>query len=224
VRQDGPGDSPGELPSTGPEDAPPGAPGSWEIVERAQVHRGFFSLDVLKLRHRLFGGGWSPVLRRELFRTRRAAVLLPYDPLRDVVVLIEQFRVGALEMCEQPWMLEACAGLAEADEPAEAIARRECLEECGLEPRRLAWCCEYAASPGSMNERVTVYVGEVTAPERGDVHGIAAEGEDIRTHVLPLAEALSLLQRGRIVAVTAVTSLLWLQVHKDRLRAEWART
>ena len=199
----------------------PGQPGSWEIVERRRAYAGFFALDVLQLRHRLFGGGWGPVLRRELFCTRRAAVLLPYDPVSDRVVLVEQFRTGAIDMCDQPWMLEACAGLTEAGETAEAVARRECFEECGLEPRRLALCCEYTASPGSSTERVTVFVGEVTAPGQGAVFGVAEEGEDIRTHILPLDEALAMLARGRIIAVTAVTSLLWLQANRDRLRREW---
>jgi ADP-ribose pyrophosphatase len=205
-----------------PGEPTPGEPGSWEIVDRREVYRGFFSLDVVRLRHRLFAGGWSPVLQRELFRTRRAVVVLPYDPVRDMVVLVEQFRTGAIEMCDQPWMLEACAGLTEVGETAEEVGRRECLEECGLEPRRLALCCEYAASPGAMTERVTVFVGEVTAPEQGAIFGVATESEDIRTHVLPLAEALQLFRAGRIIAVTAVTSLLWLQANRERLRAEWA--
>ena len=102
----------------------PGAPGSWEIVERRGVYEGFFSLDVLHLRHRLFAGGWSPVLKRELFRTRRAAVILPYDPVRDVVVLVEQFRTGAVETGSSSWLLEACAGLTEPGESAEEVARR----------------------------------------------------------------------------------------------------
>lgn len=202
-------------------DPEPGQPGSWEIVEQREAYRGFFSLDVLHLRHRLFSGGWSPVLKRELFRTRRAAVVLPYDPVRDVVVLVEQFRTGAMGAGQPPWMIEACAGLTEPGESAEDVARRECLEECGLEPRRLAFCCEYAASPGSMTEWVSVFVGEITAPEHGAVHGVAAEGEDIRTHVLPLAEALERIGDRRIVAITAVVSLLWLQANKARLVQEW---
>ncbi len=204
-----------------PVDPAPGEPGSWEIVERQQVYEGFFSLDVLHLRHRLFAGGWSEVIRRELFRTRRAAVVLPYDPVKDLVVLVEQFRTGATETGGSPWMIEACAGLTEPGESAEDVARRECLEECGLEPRRLAFCCEYAASPGSMTEWVSVFVGEVTAPDHGALFGVAAEGEDIRSHVLPLAEALAQVRDRRIVAVTAVTSLLWLQANHAALRAEW---
>ena len=202
-------------------DIEPGEPGSWEIVGRQEVHKGFFSLDVVRLRHRLFEGGWSPVIRRELFRTRRAAVVLPWDPVRDVVVLVEQFRTGMVESGTSPWLIEACAGLTEPGETAEEVARRECVEECGIEPRRLAFCCEYAASPGSMTEQVSVFVGEVTAPDHGAIHGVAAEGEDIRTHVLPLSEAVARIRDRRITAVTAVVSLLWLQANKAALREEW---
>ena len=202
-------------------DPGPGEPGSWEIVERQEVHKGFFSLDVLHLRHRLFAGGWSPVIRRELFRTRRAAVVLPWDPVRDLVVLVEQFRTGMVESGGSPWMIEACAGLTEPGESPEEVARRECLEECGLEPRRLAFCCEYAASPGSMTEQVGVFVGEGAAPGHGAIHGVAAEGEDIRTHVLPLDEALARVRDRRITAVTAVVSLLWLQANRAALRGQW---
>jgi ADP-ribose pyrophosphatase len=213
------GPLPGEPGSSG--ESGPGRPGSWEIVERREVYSGFFSLDVLWLRHRLFSGGWSPMLKRELFRNRRAGVILPYDPVLDVVVLIEQFRTGALGAGQPPWMIEACAGLTEPGESPEEVARRECVEECGLLPRRLAFCCEYAASPGSSTEWVDVFVGEVTAPEHGAIHGIAAEGEDIRTHVLALDEALALVRDRRIVAVTAVISLLWLQANRAALRREW---
>ena len=202
-------------------DIEPGEPGSWEIVDRQEIHKGFFSLDVVHLRHRLFAGGWSPVIRRELFRTRRAAVVLPWDPVRDLVVLVEQFRTGMVESGASPWLIEACAGLTEPGETAEEVVRRECVEECGLEPKRLAFCCEYAASPGSMTEQVSVFVGEVTAPDHGAIHGVAAEGEDIRTHVLPLSEAVARIRDRRITAVTAVVSLLWLQANKTALRKEW---
>ena len=197
-------------------------PRDYEIVERRPAYQGFFRLDVLRLRHRRFDGGWSQVITREVFAMRRAATVLPWDPVSDRVVLVEQFRTGAIDICEQPWMLEACAGLAEGGEPAEDIARRECFEESGLMPRRLAWACDYASSPGATTEKVSVYVGEVTAPERGGVYGKADEGEDIRTHVMSFADALAMVGDGRIIAITAVVSLLWLQANHARLREAWA--
>lgn len=196
-------------------------PRAYEVIERSPRYQGFFRLDVLRLRHRRFDGGWSGTITRELFAMRRAATVLPWDPVDDKVVLVEQFRTGAIDMCEHPWMLEACAGLAEGDEPAEEIARRECLEESGLAPRRLAWACDYASSPGATSERVSVFVGEITAPSSGGIFGKAEEGEDIRTHVLPFAEALAMVADGRIIAITAVVSLFWLQANHARLREAW---
>lgn len=202
--------------SRGPAEGP-----DYEILERQTVYRGFFSLDVLKLRHRLFRGGWSEVLRRELFNMRRAVVLLPYDPVADRVVLVEQFRTGAIDICETPWMLEAVAGLAEPGEPAEAVARRECVEECGLVPRRVEYACDYASTPGAASERVSVFIGEVTAPESGGVFGHVGEGEDIRTHILPADEAFARLDRREIIAITAVVGLMYLRLNRERLRTAW---
>ncbi|MFO1070944.1 MAG: NUDIX domain-containing protein [Geminicoccaceae bacterium] len=200
----------------------PADPQGYEIVERRPAYQGFFRLDVVRLRHRRFDGEWSQVITRELFAMRRAATVLPWDPVSDRVVLVEQFRTGAIDICERPWMLEACAGLAEGSEPAEDIARRECFEESGLMPRRLAWACDYASSPGATTEKVSVYVGEVTAPASGGIYGKAEEGEDIRTHVLPFAEALAMVGDGRIIAITAVVSLFWLQANHARLREAWS--
>lgn len=199
----------------------PGSPPGYEILERRTEFRGFFSLDVLRLRHRLFAGGWSAVLRRELFNMRRAVVVLPYDPLADKVVLVEQFRTGALDICDSPWMLEAVAGLAEPGEAPEAVARRECLEECGLAPRRIEHACDYLSSPGATSERVAVFIGEVTAPAAGGIFGHEGEGEDIRSHVLAAADAFARLERREIIAITAVVSLLYLRQHRERLRAAW---
>jgi ADP-ribose pyrophosphatase len=199
----------------------PAAGPDYEILERRTVYEGFFSLDVLRLRHRLFRGGWSQVLRRELFNMRRAVVVLPYDPVKDVVILVEQFRTGAIDICDTPWMLEAVAGLSEPGEPPEAVARRECVEECGLEPRRIEYACDYASSPGAASERVSVFIGEVSAPEGGGVFGHVGEGEDIRTHVLPADEAFARLDRHEIVAITAVVGLMYLRLNRERLRTAW---
>jgi ADP-ribose pyrophosphatase len=192
------------------------------VVERREAYSGFFSLDVVHLRHRLFAGGWSGTLKRELFRMRRAVTVLPWDPVRDAVVLIEQFRVGVIDAQPRPWLLEACAGLTEEGETLEEVARRECLEECGLAPRRVAFACDYVSSPGACSERVSSFIGEVTAPEETGTFGVAAEHEDIRTHVLAFDEAYALIGKGDVVAVTAVVTLLWLKANREQLRAEWA--
>jgi ADP-ribose pyrophosphatase len=192
-----------------------------EILERTRIYDAFFKLDVLRLRHERFDGAWTPPLRRELFVQRPAVVVLPYDPARDLVVLVEQFRTGCIDLPGEPWLIEAVAGLVEAGESPEAVAVRELHEETGLAAGRLAFVCRYHASPGGTTERVHVYVAEVTAPAAGGVFGVAHEDEDIRTLVLPAATAFEMVADGRIIAANGLIPLLWLQAHRERLRREW---
>ncbi len=193
----------------------------FEILERRRRHDGFFKLDLLRLRHERFDGGWSVPLRRELFLQREAVAALPYDPRRDRVVLIEQFRAGAIEAPEGPWLVEAVAGLREPGEDPEEVARREVAEETGLAVGRLERAGAYRSSPGATNELVHVYLAEVEAPAEGGIHGLAGEHEDIRSMVVTADEAFAWLETGRVTAATAVVPLLWLRVHRPRLRRLW---
>lgn len=197
-------------------------PGEWEVVERRQAYRGFFSLDVLRLRHRRFDGTWSDVLVREQFLMRRAVAVLPYHAASDTLVLVEQFRAGILDALPRPWLVEAPAGLVETDEPLEDVARRECREETGLVLGRLRHACDYASSPGGCSEIVRYFVGELTAPPRPGVSGMTGEGEDIRSHVVRLDEAVAMVEDGRIIGVTGVVGVLWLAANAPALRHEWA--
>lgn len=100
-----------------------------EIIARETLYRGFFSLDLYRFRHRLFNGEMSGEVRREIFERGHAAVLLPYDPVRDEVVLIEQIRIAAWDTSKTPWLLEMIAGMIEEGESVEDVARREAVEE-----------------------------------------------------------------------------------------------
>lgn len=192
-----------------------------EILARERLYDGFFKLDRLKLRHERFDGGWTPPLNRELFIQRDAVVALPYDPLQDRVVLIEQFRTGCLEHEGSPWLIEAPAGLIDREETPEQVARREVREETGLEAGRVALACVYHSTPGGTTERVHTFVAEVAAPESGGVFGLPDEHEDIRTLVLPAEEAFAWVDSGRIIAANGLIPLMWLRLHRERLRREW---
>jgi ADP-ribose pyrophosphatase len=193
-----------------------------EVVACQRVHDGFFKLDTLTLRHERFDGSWTPPLRRELFIQRAAVAVLPYDPRADRVVLVEQFRTGALPHPGQPWLIEAVAGLCEAGETAEAVARREVREETGLEVGRLARALTYHSTPGGSTERVETFVAEVTAPAAGGSFGLDHEHEDIRTHVVNAEAAFAWADQGRIIAANGLIPILWLRLNRDRLRSEWA--
>jgi ADP-ribose pyrophosphatase len=173
------------------------------------------------LRHRRFDGSWSRPLQRELLVQRDAVAVLPYDPDRDRVLLVEQFRVGALGSTEGAWLLEAPAGLLEPGESVEACARRELVEECGLAVGRLERALVYRSSPGGTSESVTVLVAEAELDRVAELSGAASDDEDIRVHVLAAEDAFALVRAGRIVATTGLVPLLWLELHRSRLRATW---
>ena len=193
-----------------------------EVVEREACFRGFYQLDRLHLRHRLFAGGMGKLINRELFVRHDAVCVLPYDPQRDCVVLIEQFRVGALDKSVNPWLIELVAGLIDKDEQPEEVARREAVEEAGLELAELWPLTQYYPSPGGSDERVHLYVGRCDSRGAGGVHGLEEEGEDIRVLVWSFDEALAALDDGRIDNAASIIALQWLALNRDKVRERWA--
>lgn len=158
----------------------------------------------------------------ELLRRGRAVAVIPYDPVRDTVVLIEQFRLPALAAGLGPWLIEVAAGLADGAETDEEVAIRETREETGLAVTALARAGRFMLSPGIADETITVFAGRVDAPvgESG-LAGLADEHEDIRVFTVPADEAFAMASDGRIVNITTALALLWLAAHRDRLRREW---
>ena len=100
-----------------------------QLLEREVCYQGFYRLEKLSLRHRLFSGAMGPVISRELFVRRNAVCVLPYNPQTDTLVFLEQFRIGALDNRTHPWLLEIVAGLIDEDEQPEQTAAREAQEE-----------------------------------------------------------------------------------------------
>ncbi|EOV8836705.1 ADP-ribose diphosphatase [Cronobacter dublinensis] len=192
-----------------------------EIIAREKLYRGFFSLDLYRFRHRLFNGEMSGEVRREIFERGHAAVLLPFDPVRDEVVLIEQIRIAAFDTSDTPWLLELVAGMIEPGETVEEVARREAMEEAGLDVGRVKTFMSYLASPGGTSERLSLLVGEVDATTAQGIHGLADENEDIRVHVVSREQAYLWVEEGKIDNAASVIALQWLQLHHHALRNEW---
>ena len=194
-----------------------------EIIARETLYRGFFSLDLYRFRHRLFNGEMSAEVRREIFERGHAAVLLPFDPVRDEVVLIEQIRIAAYDTSESPWLLELVAGMIEEGETVEDVARREAIEEAGITVGRTKKMMSYLASPGGTSERLSLLAGEVDATTAHGVHGLADENEDIRVHVVSREQAYRWVEEGKIDNAASVIALQWLQLHYQDLRHEWKK-
>lgn len=194
-------------------------------VETRAVERpytAFFAVEEHLIRHRRFDGGWSAELRRAVFASGDAVTVLPFDPGRRAVLLIEQFRPAAIARRDpSPWFLEPVAGRCDAGESAEATARREAREEAGIALGRIERIAGFYPSPGVSAEHITAYVGEANLADAGGLHGLASEHEDIRVLVLPLDEAVALCAAGAIRNGPLLVSLYWLAAEAGRLTAAW---
>ena len=206
----------------GPFSCAPLGPDDVEIVEREVAWQGFFRIERFRVRHRLFSGGWSAELRREVFERGTAAAILLYDPDRDAVVLIEQFRLPAHLAGFSPWQLEIVAGIIDRERDAEAVVRAEALEEAGVEVAGdIVPIHRFLTSQGGSTEIVTLFCGRVDSRGAAGVHGLVDEGEDIRVKVLPWREAAALVRRDGVENAFTLVALYWLQAHRARLRRMW---
>lgn len=192
-----------------------------QIIEKSRRYKGFFEIMSYRFRHRLFAGGWSGEIQREVFERGHAVAVLPYDPIADAIVLIEQFRIGALAAGFDPWQIEVVAGIVEGAEEPEAVARREMEEEAGATVGTLLPIGRYLVSPGGASESVTIYCGRIDSRELGGIHGLAEENEDIRVEVRTFAQAMDDMAGGRITNATGIIALQWLALNRDRLRRDW---
>ncbi|MCU5771683.1 ADP-ribose diphosphatase [Erwiniaceae bacterium BAC15a-03b] len=192
-----------------------------EIIARDSLYDGFFSLQRYRFRHRLFNGEMSGIVEREIFERGHAAVLLPYDPVRDKVVLIEQIRIAAYDTSPTPWLMEMVAGIIEPGESVEDVVRREAVEEAGVNVGRVRPVLNYLASPGGTSERLSILVGEVDASVAKGCHGLEEENEDILVHVVSREQAYQWVEEGKIDNAASVIALQWLELHHKKLREEW---
>lgn len=192
-----------------------------EVLKREEGYRGHFRIDRLSLRHRLFGGGWSRTMTREVFERGDAVAVLPWDLNADSLILVEQFRPGAMRQEASPWMLELIAGVVEPGEADAEVAHREAMEEAGCELDRLHPIATFYPSAGACSEQIRAFIGRVVTAGVGEVHGLADEHEDLLVHAVPREEAFRLLDSDGINNGHTLIALQWLARHGDALRQEW---
>ncbi len=193
------------------------------IAHQETVYQGFYQVQKLKLQHRLFKGGWSKELQRELVVCLPAVAVLMYDAKRDQVALIEQFRVGAMAHEQGPWQLEMVAGMIDTEESPTQVAVRECKEESGaiIAQKDLELVCKYLVTPGGSNESLNIYCAPVDTSQLGGVHGFPTEGEDIQVQVIQRQALWQMFEQGRLTNAATIIATQWLQLHHARLKRQW---
>jgi nudix-type nucleoside diphosphatase (YffH/AdpP family) len=191
------------------------------VAARREPYAGFFSVEEYDLRFRRFDGSLSPQVTRAVFVSGDAVTVLPYDPVRDRVLLIEQFRAAPFARGDRScWLLEAIAGRVDPGETAEEAARREAAEEAGLSLGALLHVADGYPSPGAKTEWIRSYVALCDLPDGiAGVGGVEGEAEDIRSHLVPWAEVERLVATGEVNTTPLLVTLLWLMRERPRLRA-----
>lgn len=192
-----------------------------ELVSKSTLYKRHFRLDEYIVRHSLFAGGLSEPVNREIFERGHAAAVIPYDPVADAIVFIEQFRVGAFAADLHPWLIEFVAGVIDDGESPSKVVRREAVEEAGCEIGELAPVGKFLVSPGGSSETLSLFCGQVNSATIGGIHGLSEEGEDIRPFVLSFDEAHALLRQGQITNLFTFAALQWLVLNREELRAKW---
>ncbi len=199
--------------------------GTHDLARDVVVHRhevpylNFFSVHEMDLQYRRYDGSMSAVLNRGALMLGEAVVVLPYDPVRDAVVLVEQFRAPLyMGGVRDPWILEPIAGLVDADESAETAAHREAREEAGLRLRRLVPVGPVYSSTGAVADYLHFFIGLCDVGDVGDGNGLESEGEDIRTCVIGYDDLMMRTDAGEFMDLPLLTLALWLARHRARLR------
>ena len=192
-----------------------------KVEKRETAYRGFLRVDTLRLKHRMFAGGWTEEIDRELLVKEEAVGVMLFDPDSENLVMVRQFRVGMLEQPESPWPLELVAGLVDKAESLEEVALREIHEETSLVATGLVKICEYFNSPGASSEKVTLYCARVDSSIAGGIHGLDQEHEDIEVVVISEADAQEAVRTGTINNAMSVIALQWLALNKHALLQQW---
>lgn len=188
------------------------------ILEEKIQYQGFFSLKSFTLKHTLYKGGWSQPITREIFQRGNCVAVLLYDPIRDEVVIIEQFRIGAMQIPDQAWLLEIVAGAIEPGETAEEVAYRESIEEAGCEIQQLIKINDFFTSPGGTSELLSLFYGRVDTTHIGGIHGLDHEDEDIFVTSMKFDKVYQLLLDGKILSAIPIIAIQWLFINRESLR------
>nr|WP_302478057.1 NUDIX domain-containing protein [Ruegeria atlantica] len=189
------------------------------LHDHRRAYVNYFGMEEVALQHRQYDGSMGNVLNRSSLMQGSAVIVLPYDPVRDTVLLVEQFRAPIfLAEDPEPWMWEPVAGMIDPGETPEQAARREAEEEAQIFLDRLEFAGGAYSSSGSSTEYLYLYVGLADLTKTIESGGLASEGEDIRTQILPYQDFMDRVDCHGFKDLPLLAVAHWLARHRERLR------
>lgn len=192
-----------------------------KIHDQRIAYQGYAKVHEVTFSHPTFGGDKTLTVTREIFESENAVVIVPFDPARNEICLIEQLRMGPLMAGDHPWVIEAIAGRIDKGTTAEEIAIKEAQEEAGCQVSDLIDMGTYFQSPGIFAEQITYFLARADLSNIGGTHGLESENEDIRPLTLDLSHAFDALDAGDFVSAPTALALLLMRSRLNELSTMW---
>ena len=181
----------------------------YKIINKKNLYSGFFSLNKYEFSHKKHDGEWTGIVGREVFSGAHVSTLLPYDPIKKEIILIQQFRAGVLSRYDEDYLYEIVAGIIDEGENPEETARRECFEETGCEVKKIHPIQSYFPAPGSSESYYHLYLGEIQAFDGERIRGLEKENEDILVKSFKIDEVRQMLREKKIINGLTLVALQW---------------
>ena len=181
----------------------------YKILNKKNLYSGFFNLNKYEFVHKKHDGNWTNTVEREVFSGAEVSGLLPYDPIKNEIILLQQFRAGALSRYDKDYLYEIVAGIINKNEKAEETAKRECIEETGCKVKKITPILSYFPAPGSSESYYHLYLGEINSFDGKRIMGLEDENEDILVKSFKIDEVRQLLKEKKIMNGLTLIALQW---------------
>ena len=189
----------------------------FKIINKKKIYDGFFKMHEVTLKYQKYDGSWTNNIKRELFGGAQVSAVLPYDPIKKEIVLIQQFRPGTISKNFDHYLNEIVAGIIDKDEDPESAAVRECLEETGCKVKKLIPIQGYFPAPGSSESFYYLYLGEVETFKGSRIMGMKNENEDIFVKSYKIEDVREKMKNGKFLNGLTLIALQWffLNIYKN---------
>ncbi len=189
----------------------------YKIINKKNLYSGFFNVNKYQFIHKKHNGDWSGTVEREIFSGAHVSTLLPYDPIKKEIILIQQFRAGVLSRYDKDYLYEIVAGIIDKGEKPEETAMRECFEETGCEVKKILPIQTYFPAPGSSESYYHLYLGEINSFNGNRITGLESENEDILVKSYKVNDVRNMLKKKKIMNGLTLIALQWffLEYYKD---------